>query len=226
MYKIIIFDIDETLFDFKETEKGAIEKIVTGLGLDYDSSYHFPLYKKINSKLWKDLEKGLIAGEELKYKRFEEFFNAIDHSANIENVSHSFLQHLAHDAYLFDDSLPLLDYLKDKYRLSIITNGLKFVQDIKIDKSDIRGYFEDIVISEEAGVSKPDSKIFDIALSNLNHNEKHNVLMIGDSLSSDISGGFGFGIDTCWYNPEGKVNTSDVKPTYEINSLKELFDIL
>ena len=226
MYDVIIFDIDETLFDFNETEILALKRTVEDLELIYNKDYHYKLYKEINSSLWKDLEKGLTTGDKLKSQRFELFAQALEIEINIDQVSDNFLSYLAHGAFLFDDSIPLLDYLKNKYVLSIITNGLKYVQNIKISKSNIGHYFKDIVISEEVNVSKPNTEIFKIALSNLNQVDKSRVLMIGDSLSSDIKGGNDFGIDTCWYNPNNKINTTSIKPTYAISSLKDLFSIL
>jgi 2-haloacid dehalogenase len=110
--------------------------------------------------------------------------------------------------------------------LAIITNGLKDVQNYRIKKSVIGEYFEDIVISEEVKVAKPNSKIFEHALNNLKHTDKSKVLMVGDSLTSDIQGGINFGIDTCWFNPSKTVNTTKIKPTFEIANLMELKDIV
>lgn len=82
------------------------------------------------------------------------------------------------------------------------------------------------MISEEVKVSKPNPKIFEHALNNMNHIDKRNVLMVGDSLTSDIQGGINFGIDTCWFNPNKIVNRTDIKPTYEISNLMKLKNIL
>ena len=112
------------------------------------------------------------------------------------------------------------------FRLSIITNGLKDVQDNRIRKSIIAKYFDDIVVSEEVMVSKLDPKIFEHALININHTDKSKVLMVGDSLTSDIQGGINFGIDTCWFNPNNIANKTRIKPTYEISNLMDLKDIV
>lgn len=112
------------------------------------------------------------------------------------------------------------------YRLAIVTNGLKDVQNNRIRKSTIAKYFEDIVISEEVELSKPDPKIFELSLNNIKHTDKNKVLIVGDSLTSDIQGGINFGVDTCWFNPNKVSNETGIKPTYEISNLMKLKDIL
>ena len=109
---------------------------------------------------------------------------------------------------------------------TIITNGLSAVQDNRIKKSVNTEYFEDIVVSKEIGVSKPNPEIFQHALNNINYTHKSKVLIVGDSLTSDIQGGIKFGIDTCWFNPAMDLNDAGIKPTYTIFDLMELKEIL
>lgn len=132
------------------------------------------------------------------------------------------MKHLGNGSFLYDNSVDLVETLSKNHKLSIITNGLKAVQENRIRKSIISHHFEDIVISEEISISKPNPEIFEHALKNINHIDKSTVLMIGDSLTSDIQGGINFGIDTCWYNPNRLVNNSGIKPTYEISNFDEL----
>ena len=100
------------------------------------------------------------------------------------------------------------------------------MQNKRIRKSNISKYFDDIIISEEVKVAKPDAKIFELALNNVDYTNKSNLLMVGDSLTSDIQGGINFGIDTCWFNPNKIVNKTKIKPTYEISNLVELKDLV
>ena len=97
---------------------------------------------------------------------------------------------------------------------------------IRIRKSIIAKYLDDIVISEEVMVSKPDPRIFEHALNNINHTDKRNVLIVGDSLTSDLQGRINLGIDTCWFKPNNIVNKTEIKPTYEISNLMDLKDIV
>ena len=123
---------------------------------------------------------------------------------------------------LYDNSIELIETLHKSYRLAIVTNGLTSVQDKRIRKSSIAKFFETIVISEEVSTAKPNPKIFEHTLKSMNFFDKSKVLMIGDSLSSDIQGGINFGIDTCWYNPNKVINETSIKPTYEISNFDEL----
>lgn len=225
-YEVIIFDADETLFDFKKSEKHALKNTMLACNIKYDESYHLKIYKAINTAIWKELEDGLITQKNLNVERFKRLLNKLNAKFDEVELAQLYMKHLSHASFLYDESIPLVESLHQEYRLSIITNGLKDVQNNRIRKSTIAKYFEDIVVSEDVNVSKPDSKIFEHALNNLKHTDKNKVLMVGDSLTSDIQGGNNFGIDTCWFNPNQIVNTSEFKPTYEISNLMELKKIL
>ena len=221
-YDIIIFDADETLFDFKKSERYAFKNTMLEFNINYDENYHLNIYKDINTAIWKELEDGLITQKKLKVERFKRLSDALNAGFDKVEFSKSYMKHLSYASFLYDDSLALIESLSKDYRLSIITNGLKDVQNNRIRKSIIGKYFEDIVISEEVEVSKPDPKIFEHALNNLNYTNKNKVLMVGDSLTSDIQGGINFGIDTCWFNPNKIVNGTEINPTYEISNLMYL----
>ncbi|MDQ0272124.1 YjjG family noncanonical pyrimidine nucleotidase [Cytobacillus purgationiresistens] len=111
-------------------------------------------------------------------------------------------------------------------RLAIITNGFTDVQTSRIASSPLSKTFEHIIISEEAGIQKPDKGIFDYAFSKLQITDKAKVLIVGDSLTSDIKGGINYGIDTCWFNPHLKVNNTEIKPKYEVHALTDLMKIV
>lgn len=225
-YKVLIFDADETLFDFKKAEKEAFKETILEFGMDYDESYHFETYKVINSAIWKELEQGLITQSKLKIERFKRLSNKLQIPFDEVEFANAYMKHLANGSFLFEDSTDLIESIKDNYTLMIVTNGLTVVQEKRIKQSTIAKYFKDIVISENIGVSKPNPGIFEYTLKDMKNIDKSQVLMIGDSLSSDIQGGISFGIDTCWYNPKEIENKTDLKPTYEVKSLKELKDLL
>ncbi|AKA69250.1 YjjG family noncanonical pyrimidine nucleotidase [Clostridium scatologenes] len=230
-YEIIIFDADETLFDFKRSERDAFKNAMLEFNIEYDENYHLKIYSDINKDIWKEFEKRLITQEKLKVERFKRLSDKLNlefDEVKFDEVkfARSYMKHLANASFLYDNSISLVKSLYKNYKLSIVTNGLTDVQNKRIRKSIIAKYFQDIVISEEVGVSKPDSKIFELALNNLNHTDKSKVLMVGDSLTSDIQGGINSGIDTCWLNSNKIANTTKFKPTYEISNLMELKDIL
>lgn len=225
-YEVIIFDADDTLFDFKKSEKEAFKNTMIDFNFDYDESYHLKVYHDINNLIWKEFEQGYITQEKLKIERFRRLSDKLKVTFNEGEFAKSYMNNLSNASYLLDGSFDLIKSLKSNYKLSIITNGLTLVQEKRIRKSIIAKYFDDIVISEEISISKPDSKIFEHALNNINYFEKSKVLMVGDSLTSDIQGGINFGIDTCWYNPNKTINNKDVKPTYEISCFNDLKDLL
>jgi len=225
-YEIIIFDADDTLFDFKKAEKEAFKSTMLEFNIEYDEDYHLKEYSNINADIWKEFEKGLITQEKLKVERFKRFSEKLKIEFDEIEFANSYTKNLSFASFLYDDSIELIENLHKDYRLTIITNGLTEVQHKRVRNSVIGKYFEEVVISEEVGAAKPDIKIFEHALSKINYTDKRKVLMVGDSLSSDIKGGINFGIDTCWFNPEKVENKSGLNPTYEITKLTLLKNIL
>lgn len=225
-YELLIFDADETLFDFKKSERHAFKNAMLEFNIEYNENYHLKVYSDINAGIWKEFEQGVITQERLKVERFKRLSLKLNIQFDEIKFAKSYMKHLSNASFLYDDSINLIKSLNKYFKLSIVTNGLKDVQNNRIRKSIIAEYFDDIVISEEVKVSKPNPKIFELALNNINHTNKSSVLIIGDSLTSDIQGGINFGIDTCWYNPNNIINITETHPTYEIASLMKLKDIL
>lgn len=225
-YQVILFDADETLFDFRMSEKVALKGALTEFGIKYDESYHLKIYMELNTAIWKEFEEGRITQDILKIERFRRFASELKIEINEFELAKSYMKHLSHASFLFDGAEALIKTLSKDYKLGIITNGLTDVQATRIRKSVIAEYFATIVISEEAKVAKPDARIFDLALNNMHHTDKKTVLYVGDSLSSDIQGGINAGIDTCWMNQEKSENLSKIHATYTIQELSELFNFL
>ena len=225
-YKVILFDADETLFDFKKSEREAFKNTMLECKVDYDENYHFSTYKEINTAIWKELEEGRITQEKLKTERFRRLINKLDMKFNENEFSNIYMKHLGDASFLFDGAIELIEDLSSKYILSIVTNGLTSVQEKRFKKSIITKYFKDIVISENIGISKPHPDIFEHAINNLGVFAKDEVLMIGDNLGSDIKGGINYNIDTCWYNPGKLENKTELKPTYEVCDYIELRNLL
>ena len=225
-YKVILFDADETLFDFKKAEKEAFKNTMIDFGIDYDESYHFNTYEEINSAIWKELEQGLITQQKLKVERFRRFIDKIEMNFDENEFASTYMKYLGDGSFLFEGALELIEDLSNKYILSIVTNGLTIVQERRIKKSVIAKYFKDIVISEEIGISKPHPDIFEHAINNLGEFSKDEILMIGDNIGSDIKGGINYNIDTCWYNPNKVENKTDLIPTYEMSDYNEIRSLL
>jgi len=226
MYDILFFDADETLFDFVKSQKIAFQKTMADFNLLYSESIHLKRYDEINQNLWRAHDLGLISQEQLKVERFNQFRESFHFSFDAKAFSLRYLYHLGNGSYLYDESASLILSLSKNYRMGIITNGLQVVQESRICKSEIASFFETIVISEVVGFSKPNPRIFEIAMESMAINDKKKVLMIGDRLGSDIKGGNAFGIDTCWYNPKKQEQSKEIIPTYEIDQLSALLTIL
>ena len=221
-YEIILFDADETLYDFKKSEREAFKNTMLKFNINYDENYHLKIYKEINSALWKEFEQGLVTQEVLKIERFKRLSKALKIHFDENEFANSYIENLANASFLYDNSLELIETLNKSFRLAIVTYGLTSVQNKRIIQSSIAKFFDAIVISEEILIAKPNPKIFEHTLKLINFSDKSKVLMIGDSLSSDIQGGINFGIDTCWYNPNKIINETSIKPTYEISNFDEL----
>ncbi len=225
-YELLLFDVDDTLFDFKQSEKIAFTKTLSPYLSSDDASSYYTLYHQINKALWKRFEIGELTQDYIKIERFRQLADAINIQVNPEAFAHEYMTNLSYASILYDETESLLDTLSKSHRLAIITNGLTMVQTRRVRQSVVAHYFETIVISEEIGLSKPQPDIFSHTLSLIDPVKKSKILMIGDGLSSDILGGNNFGIDTCWYNPLSKPNTTKAVPTYEIQSLFDLYTIV
>ncbi len=225
-YEVILFDADDTLFDFKKSEREAFKNTMVEFNIQYNENHHLSIYQAINTSLWKEFEKGLISQKKLKVERFKQLSSSINVDFDENEFAKAYMRHLANCSFLFEASIELVISLYQDYRLAIVTNGLKDVQNKRIGKSVIARYFENVIVSEEAKVSKPDPKIFEYALNTIQYTDKSKVLIVGDSLTSDIQGGINSGIDTCWYNPNRIVNKTGIIPVYEIFNLLELKGIL
>lgn len=187
---------------------------------DYRASYN-----EISKGLWYDLEQGHMTLSELKVERFKRLF--LQHGLTVipEIFSQTYLDNLSKEVHMIDGVEDMLTSLSS-CRLVILTNGFHEVQIARIARSSIKYIFEAIITSEESGFQKPQAEIFEYAFGKLDISNKQNVLMVGDSLSSDIQGGNNFGIDTCWFNPNKKENVTTIKPTYEITNYEELVQIV
>ena len=225
MYKWLLFDADNTLFDFSLAEKKAFKATFDLEKLPY-SDERFDQYKTINKVVWDEFEQGSLTPDEVKVVRFERLFHVMNVKRDPKSFGMAFTDQLGLCTDLVEGAEPLLTQLAPYFNMGIITNGLKKVQRSRFSLSTIHSYFDPIIISEEVGYKKPELGIFDLAFSAMGQPPKAEVLMIGDSLSSDMLGGINYGIDTCWFNPSGRSNPEQLKLTYEIQALDQLPNLL
>jgi 2-haloacid dehalogenase len=173
------------------------------------------------------LERGEITKKDLfiaRWKSFLDFYGLTETDA--EMIAKHYLLKLSQKCYLLNGAEELCEKLSRNFRLFIVTNGYAVVQHGRFDKSPIRKYFENMFISEEMGAEKPTKAYFDAVFSRIPDFDPRKSVIIGDSLSSDIKGGINAGIDTCWYNPEGKNAPEGMNITYTVSKLSEIEDIV
>ncbi len=224
-YTWLLFDADGTLFDYEKSEASALERAFAQVGERFKPTY-LDAYRQINQDIWQEFERGQITAERLRLRRFEMLFQAFQLPIAPPLFSTFYLQHLATGTDLIEGAHEVVSALHGEYQLAIITNGLKDVQRARLAQSAIGSYFAEIIISEEVGAVKPDPAIFESAFARLGHPQQAEVLLIGDSLTSDIQGGQNYGLDTCWFNPTRQPHKPGLTSTYEIHHLAELAHLL
>lgn len=220
----ILFDADNTLIDYNKAEKYALKMAIKKAGIKFKKAF-LNVYKIINKEIWIDYELGKITSEDLRVERFKRLFNKTKTDLDPLIFSKIYLEELTKTNFLIKDAKKILKRLSPLYTLGIITNGIKKVQEGRLKESGINHYFKTIICSEEVKIQKPDKRIFEITMSELASKDKDKIIMIGDSLSSDILGGINAGINTCWFNPLKAINKTEIKPDIEISNLKELLNL-
>ena len=224
-YRTLLFDLDGTILDYSKSETAALYGAYDVVFSTDPPEDLLPVYQEINSGLWKEFEKGTVTIQELKIRRFSDLFDYFKLNADSEAFSEIYLKELGEGGYLLDGALDVLKSCAGRFRIGAITNGIGNVQRSRIKKAGIGQYFETVIISNDVGIAKPDPGIFTIALEGMNLLKKDDVLMIGDSLSSDILGGINAGLDTCWINRHEE-ESGVIKPVFTISKITELMEIL
>ena len=225
MIRNVLFDLDDTLFDFHKAEKIALTKTLVHFGID-PTEETLALYSTINAAHWKRLELGEISREEVKVGRYRELFKTIGVECDPVKATAYYESMLAIGHYFMPGAPELLGELYRKYILYIVSNGTAKVQEGRIGSSGIAKYMDGIFISQILGANKPDKQFFDICFAEIPDFSLSETVIIGDSLSSDIKGGINAGITTVWFNPKGIENDSDIKPDYTIKELSEVPGLL
>ena len=225
-YYCVLFDADNTLLNFDAAENKALAETLVNYGIEPDAET-VQTYRTINSELWKQLEKGQIRREKLMSERFTRFLKAIDAAGNGAEMNRFYLDRLStHPDLMAANVLDVMSELAEVATLAIVTNGFERVQSRRVAESGLAPFLEDDFISEKLDAEKPNRKIFDTALRSLGVENREHVLVVGDSLTSDIQGGINAGLDTCWFNPSHAENPGKVCPTYEIADLEELYPLV
>lgn len=226
-YKYLLIDIDGTVLNFLAAESAAIKSLFRRFNLGECTDEMIKTYSSINISYWQKLERNEIKKSELLIKRYEDFFAYYHLDITLAKQFNDAYQMALGDTIVFnDDAYNVLLKLKEKYTLIAITNGTKIAQTKKIKVSKLDQVFDEIVISEDVGVEKPNIKFFEYCFSLFNLVNTEECLVVGDSLSSDILGANNAHIDACWYNPKGDELLPGYSIRYEIKNLSELTKLI
>lgn len=221
--KHIFFDLDHTLWDFETNSNIAFETIFKKFNVGIDLQKFLNYYKDINQNYWRMYRNEQITKEELRVGRLKDTFVKINQKYDkelIDNLSIEYIEVLPNSNQLFDGTYEILDHLYSKYKLHIITNGFSEVQYKKMENSGLTKYFDKIITSEDAGVKKPNPKIFKYALQ-LAEASSNESVMIGDSWEADIMGALDYGIDAIFFNYEKESVGENIKSVNNLIEIKQ-----
>ena len=221
----IFFDLDHTLWDFDTNSFLAFDKIFKSQYPTIDSKFFIEIYAPINQACWKLYQVDKITHDELRYQRLKQTFDLMNYSISddaIYKIATDYITFLPDNNQLFKGAIEVLEYLKPKYHLHIITNGFAEVQDKKIANSGLKKYFNTITNSEMAGVKKPHSSIFNHALILAETNIKQSI-MIGDSVDADVQGALDFGMEAILFDPNNQFPLTGISRINQLIELKKIF---
>lgn len=227
MIKYILWDIDGTLLNFSMAESNAMRACFAEYNLGELSDDRLEVYKNINDKYWKRLERGEISRIEVLEGRFTEFFSQYGYNTDVVSDFNISYQKNLGKTYVFNDNAyETVIKLNSKYSQYAATNGSIIAQKGKLKGAGLDGVLKDVFISELIGYEKPSEKFFSYIFDSIGSFKREEYVIIGDSLTSDITGGNRAGIKTIWFNPDGLSNPNNVCYDYEIKNLSEVLNIL
>ena len=217
----VFFDLDHTLWDFETNSDKTFAYIFERNRVQLDLDRFTNTYRPINKKYWKLFREDKVSKTDLRYRRLREAFDALEFEAGdelIHTLSEEYIDFLSLNNQLFAHALEVLEYLREKYSLHIITNGFEEVQHRKLASSRLEPYFEHVVTSENVGVKKPDPRIFQYALQKAEASPSESI-MIGDNYEADIQGALNVGMRAimCEFNGE--------MPRDDVTSIKTLLEL-
>jgi 2-haloacid dehalogenase len=223
MIKTILWDVDGTLLSFQQAERAAIKACFRQFGLGECTDEMVARYSKINADHWERLELGQLTKPQVLTGRFRCFFDSegID-CADVEAFNGEYQVRLGDTVCYNDDSYHIMERLRGRVRQYGVTNGTLVAQERKLQRSGLGALFDDVFISDKVGFEKPNVGFFDYVFAHIPPVERREVMIVGDSLTSDIRGGNNAGILCCWYNPQGLKNDRGVRVDHDIRDLHEV----
>ena len=224
-YDWLLFDADNTLWDFSAAEADALERTLRNRDIAWSAEV-LAEYRLINHRAWSDYEAGRLPKAQLRTIRFKRLLDhyRLDHPA--EALSLDYRTYLAGSTHMLPGATELLDRVRGRYRLGLITNGLQEVQRPRLAATGLGDYFEFVVISDEIGVAKPHAVFFDYAYARMDGADKRRTLVIGDNPNADVRGALDYGFDACWLRHPGAPDRKPFGETFRIRDIRELGALL
>ena len=220
-YEWILFDADDTLFHFDAF--AGLQRMFAGFEAGFSHQDYLD-YQQINKPLWVDYQNGTITAKQLQHKRFNGW--AVKLQLPAQQLNSAYMAALADICVPLEGAASLLNALRGRARLGIITNGFTELQQVRLERTGWREHFDVLIVSEEVGVAKPHRDIFEHALVLMGQPAREQVLMVGDNPDSDILGGLNAGLHTCWLNVDNRAAPAGVTPHFLVSSLQQLEKLL
>lgn len=221
-YDVVLIDIDDTLFDFRQSSFEALERAFACRGVSFTWA-DMPGYEVYNDRLWRAFERGEVPKPLIFTERFRLYFAERGLDIDPDAFNHDYLLYLAEGYAFMPHCRELLEALHEKCRVYVVTNGDTYAQESRIARSGLAHLFDGVFISEQLGCRKPEKVFFDRVFSIIGNDCRSRAILVGDSLSSDMQGGRNAGIATCYY---GRAENADDRCDYVIGDLLELLPIV
>jgi len=225
-HTLFLFDLDDTLLDFKASEQRSFARTLAQFGVDGDIDALFRDYQAINLALWRRFEAGTVSKDFLKVERFRAAFDTHGLDLDPDAASRLYLTSLANTVVLVDGAVELCAALAAVGEVGIVTNGIHHIQNSRIASSGLQPHVSFVSTSEACGHAKPDSRFFDYAVAMARRYRQHETIVIGDRLDADILGANRYGIESCWFNPGRLANETLARPTCEVAGLHAVLPAL
>lgn len=223
----ILWDVDGTLLDFEAAQKAAVQSLFCEFGFGECPDAMVARYSQINQGYWERLERGELTKPQILVGRFRTFFGEVGIDPSLApEFNDRYQQRLGDTIVFMDDSYEIVKSLRGKVLQYVVSNGTVLAQTKKLRTSGLGSLMDGVFLSEQVGWEKPHARFFDAVMQSIQEKDKSRILIVGDSLTSDILGGTNAGIATCWYNPKCKSAKADVRIDYEIRDLHEIYGIL
>lgn len=224
-YDVLLCDADDTLFDFTKAEENAFDAACARMGIA-PSEALLARYSAINAALWKQLEQGILTQSVLRVRRFAQFLSETGYPGDAQAMADCYADALSRQDALLPGALEAVRRWSAKVPVVIVTNGISKIQRGRMGRSELRHLIRGMIVSEEVGAAKPDPRMIELGMEAAGATDRRRVLMLGDSLSSDMAAAANAQVDACWYNPHGAVNDRGLPIAHEVRSLDEVDAIL